>query len=254
MYGYADGQIPNVGPTAPTVYKGPAVSVAGVLWDWSATRARYVPGNAVVYGLITDVPALTNTTQDIGLEAWLANSLTPTGKARIYWTGTLWAPVAGQILYGAYGTLLDTTASALSIGAWNEVWQSPVLPEWFFNGSAISLTSEASLADSASTASERLRMTLRTGASSTGDENDAFMGHAAGATASGRGLGGIRVRGNLRNGVIYGNAGASAASLLAQPSRSLGSYGSNARVRLDALPGATTNNIKLFSVELWAGG
>lgn len=236
---------------------GPSVSVAGVLWDWSATRGRYIPGNAVSFATYAALPTLANTSQDIGVKCWLVNSLTPEGMTRMYWTGALWAPVAGQRLYYAKGTLLDMTAAALSIGAWNEVWQSPVLPAWMIllGDPNISLSAEVELADPVSTAVSKLRMNLLPAASSAGGEGAGIFGVAGATDPYGKGFTGGRSRASVVGGNLWATWGASPFTTSTQPHRPIGAGldGSSTRLRLDAWPGATTNTIKLFSVALWSG-
>ena len=207
-------------------------------------------------GLVSSDPALKALpTANMGLVcAYLANPLTPLGRTQLCLSSGVWTPAPGQLLYGAYGALLSMTAALLPLGAWNEVWQSPVLPEWMWACPSISLTSEAKIADATSTATAELRMSCRIVATSAGDASSGMLGQSSAASISGKGLSGIRARGNLRAGTIYGNSGVAAASASVQPSRSIGTYGPGTRVRLDVSPGASTNAIDLYSVELWAGG
>ena len=247
----------------PGVDYGPTVSVAGETWDWSATRNRYIPGEKVSKATYADLTTLAtqmglgNNAASIGIKCWLVNSLAPDGMTQVYWTGTLWVPVAGQRLYYAKGALLDMTAAVLSIGAWNEVWQSPVLPAWMIllGDPNISLSAEVELADPVSTAVSKLRMNLLPAAFSTGDENAGIFG-AAGATSQfGKGFTGGRSRASVVGVNLWATSGAAPFATPTQPHRPIGAglNGSSTRIRLDAWPGATTNTIKLFSVALWSG-
>ena len=247
----------------PGVNYGPVVSVGGESWDWSATRSRYVPGMSVSRAADSDLIALAtqmglgNNASSIGIKCWLVNALAPDGMTRMYWTGTLWVPVAGQRLYYAKGTLIDMVAAALSIGAWNEVWQSPVLPDWMIlsGDPNISLSVEAELADPLSTATSKLRMNILPSASSLGDENAGISGVAGATSQYGKGFSGGRARGSVVGGSLYSTSGAFPFSTTTQPHRLIGTglNGSSTRLRLDAWPGATTNTIKLYSVALWSG-
>ena len=209
-------------------------------------------------GLVASDAALTAlpTTSMRLVCACLANPLTPLGRTRMCLASGIWMPEPGQVLYGAKGSLLNMTAEALSIGAWNEVWQSAILPDWMFRGDPdLSLTAEAEIADASNTAAEKLRMTIRSSSSSAADENTAILGHSSAGVSAGRGLGGVRVRASVNGSAIIGNVGSLAYSASTTPRRTVGNWAPEAtRIRLDATPGATTNTIKLFSVALWAGG
>ena len=247
----------------PGVYYGPVVSVAGETWDWSATRNRYIPGEKVSKATYADLTTLATqmglraNAASIGIKCWLVNSLAPDGMTRMYWTGTLWVPVAGQRLYYAKGTLLDTTAAVLSIGAWNEVWQSPVLPDWMIllGDPNISVSAEVELADAVSTAVSKLRINLLPSASGSGDENAGFFGVAGATSLYGKGFSGGRVRGSVVGNTLWAQAGAFPFVTSGQSRRQIatGLNGTGTRLRIDAWPGATTNTIKLFSVALWSG-
>ena len=194
----------------------------------------------------------------VGTVARVANPLTARGWIEMYLAADgLLRPVGGQMIYSAYGTLLDITAAALSIGAWNEVWTSPVLPAWIVNCPTLSLTVEGSVADSASTANESHRMSIRTSTLTGGSVYDGISGvDGASAQAVGRGYSGVRARVTNRGNNLYGSGGGPGfASILNPPSALVGSVNSTTtRIRKDVRPGATTNTIKLFAVELWAGG
>ena len=187
--------------------------------------------------------------------AWLYNSLTPLGWTQMCRAGGVFVPVPGQILYRAKGTLLDRTAEGLTVAAWTEVWQSDALPSWMIAADpTISVSSEAEMADTVSTAICKIRLRLDGVPSSSSDENSAFIGAAGAAVPFGRGFAGIRYRGNIVGTTLYATAGSLPYSTAAQPHRTIAWLsGGTLRLRIDAWPGATTNTIKVFSVDLWSG-
>lgn len=208
-------------------------------------------------GLVSSDPALTALpTANMGLVcACLENPLTPLGRTRMCLASGIWMPEPGQILYRAKGSLLDRTASGLSLGVWAEVWQSPILPGWMFVGSPnISLSSEAEIADPSSTAVAKIRIRISSVGSTTGDENDAFFGCAGATNVFGKGISSIRARGSIVGTNLFVNSGAQPSSTATQPHRLVGTVNdTSTRIRFDAAPGAATNTIKLFSAELWSG-
>lgn len=203
---------------------------------------------------------LVNGLRTPGARALLTNPFSPTGDTEMYYNGTTCLPVPKQCLVelkNADGVtpLLDLTATALSIGAWNEVWQSPALPDWMVqNGQKLSLGADGSVSDAANTATEKLRICLRPVASAGGDENDSALGHASPGNQYGRGLSAIVSTMTVgSNGVITGSSGASVYKTDAQVRRTVGFRGvGTTRIRLDAWPGAATNVIRLYSVSIYS--
>ena len=237
---------------------GPFVSVAGVLWDWSAARGRYIPGNAVSFATSTALPTLANTSQDIGVQTWLVNPLAPNGMTRMYWTGTLWAPVPNQLLArfaNADGTpLLDLTASALTVGAWSEVWASAILPDWMVlqPQMKLSLGADTQTWDATSTATEQLRISMRSAASSEGDANNSILGHSSPAVNYSKGFSSGRADFIVSNGRLLATTGLSWYSTTAQSRRFIGTVGSSPRLRIDFWPGANTNRVVHYSASLYS--
>lgn len=195
-----------------------------------------------------------------GARALLTNPLSPTGDTEMYYNGKACLPVPKQCLVelkNADGVtpLLDLTATALSIGAWNEVWQSPALPDWMVqNGQKLSLGADGSVSDAANTATEKLRICLRPTASAGGDENDGALGHAASGVQYGRGLSAIVSTMTVgSNGVITGSPASGVYKTGDQARRTVGFRGvGTTRIRLDAWPGAATNVIRLYSVSIYS--
>ena len=208
-------------------------------------------------GLVSSDPALKALpTANMGpVCACLANPLTPLGRTRMCLASGVWVPEPGQTLYRAKGSLLDRTASGLSLGVWTEVWQSLILPGWMFVGNPnISLSSEAEIADSSSTAMAKIRIRIASAATASGDENSALFGCSGTTSSFGKGFSGIRARASIVGTDLFANAGSQPSILNAQPHRLISVVNdTNTRIRFDAAPGAATNTIKLFSVELWSG-
>jgi len=189
---------------------------------------------------------------------FLANPLAPCGVTEMVHDGAIWKARPGQII-GRFrnldgAPLLDSTGAGRTPGAWYEAWQSPILPDWLIpDFYPLGIQARAITADSSSAAQERMRITLRDAPSTAGDENTAFIGHAQLASAFGHGLGSVEVVAQRVGAAIRGTLGTGAANPANTGDWPLGAFGAGAtRVRLDFSPGATSNVVKLFYVNLWS--
>ena len=202
--------------------------------------------------------SLLSTTPQPGMRARLANPLSPTGDTEMYYDGTTWRPVPKQELVryrNADGItpVLELTAAALPLGAWTEVWQSAVLPNWMFQGGqALSLGCDSLATDSSSTATLKARVRVHDSAFTIGDPNDGIIGQSAPGSLFGTGLTAGAPRFSVgSNNSLYGTAGAQPFVPGTQARRILGRFGTDVtRIRFDFWPGAATNVIRLYSVSL----
>ena len=252
------GPVPSAGTRAvPSNVSGCTLEVNGSgLWEG---ECGYVGDYAAFAALV----AANVAKFAVGTVARVANPLTARGWIEMFLAADgLLRPVVGQMIYGAYGTLLDITAAALSIGAWNlNVWQSPTLPEWIINCPSISLFALHEARDSTSSAlleQSRIGVWKANADHPATSADDCFFGHSAANAnlANGRGYGSVRAGGRIVGGSIFGGGGGGVAGVTYSfPSRTIGTVNSSSsKICHDFYPGATTNTDKLFAVELWAGG
>ena len=195
-----------------------------------------------------------------GVRALINNPLSPEGYTALYYdlAMTGWRPVPNQLLArfaNANGTpLLDLTASALTVGAWSEVWTSAILPDWMVlqPHMKLSLGADTQTLDATSTATEKLRISMRSAASSGGDANDSILGHSIAATNSPKGFSSGRADFIVSNGSLLVTPGPSWWSSIVQARRPAGTVGSSPRLRIDFWPGANTNQVVHYSASLYS--
>ena len=195
-----------------------------------------------------------------GVRALINNPLSPEGYTALYYdlAMTGWRPVPNQLLArfaNADGTpLLDLTASALTVGAWSEVWTSAILPNWMVlqPHMKLSLGADTLISDATSTATEKLRISMRSAALSEGDVNDSILGHTAAATNYPKGFSSGRADFIVSNGSLLVTPGPSWWSSIVQARRFAGTVGSSPRLRIDFGPGANTNRIVHYSASLYS--
>jgi hypothetical protein len=236
------------------VWNGPLAT------DWQGIRGPYLGSAENPFATVEERDAvMPAASRPERTRCWILNPLCPDGMTEFIVRGGAWKPRAGQIIYAAYGALLDTTAAAMSIGAWNlNVWTSPVLPSWIVDCAVLSLFAMHDARDPSSTAMEGSRIGIWKSDSDRGPAaSDSFFGHSqTGAFSSGRSYGTVRIAGRISGTEIRGNDGTAIGTVLAAfPNRIIGSInGTSARICHDFYPGATTNLDKLFAVELRVEG
>lgn len=255
----ASGVFSTLAQLLASTAQGVPLTVAGVAGcNLMLNASGKFEGSLGFVGAYSNLPAAAANL--VRARATVNNAFSPTGYTDVYCTGTLWAPVDGQVLYNSLSRAALDTVTGLAAGVVAEIWTSPILPDWYFpEGARNELTLRASVYDASSTDTTMIAANIASGASSSTDAMQSVLGYNTAASAYEAGIAdgfaGVTWRDASAMRSRGGNMNAYPSGPGTLVTRNIGGYAAGAmRIRLRVAPGATTNVFRPYGARLVAGG
>lgn len=225
--------------------------------EWGANGAPYVYN-----GTTRPLPAAGDY---IGQRIMVANAAVPRGVSRLEWTGTIWAPPAGELIFSninANSPIISVTS--LSAGVRVAIGSYDMPPEYMWpNLQTLWIRANFVSNDSSSTANQSFGITVTSDAiPSSSDFNNRILSQVSRPAASSycTGIPSSVSRAFVRNGASItaseiGNVThypGDASCAIGWPGRTVGVYTQGStKIVLDVNPGATTNVFKFYGAEVF---
>lgn len=269
---WATANLSTLLPGRTTVWQTVADVAVEYVWngplatDWEGIRGPYPGSPANPFASAADLlaaypsggpyPAFTPS---------VANPLSPCGSTLAHWKNGKWVPVPGQIIAQWKGVdglpFFGRVAEGLTIGSWNNVWApDDPLDDWLIcnPGERIGSLIDGAVETFASAATTEHRYSIRTAPQVGGDIFGAILSGSGGAAGARRGFGQAEIASTIDpSGVIVGasgNAPYSSGSFNAGR-ETVGTWAiGQTKPYISLKPGAVTDSIKLYSVQIWVRG
>ena len=194
---------------------------------------------------------------EVGSTAYVDNPLVKSGRTQVVVSPSGVVRAAnGATLYENYnldGTaFLDTTAALLTPGTVAELWSSPVLPDWFFQGIVTYFADIHARNLSGSVATYSLVSGIRTSALASSQYN-AIIGYGGANSSTWRGPSSLGNTLRCVSGTLQGKEGATQ-TWGGEGNKTVGNYATGlTKARIAYNAGATTDQVVAHSVTLKAG-
>lgn len=198
----------------------------------------------------------------IGQQILVPNPAVPRGQSRLEWTGTIWAPPAGELIAAKWRDANPVALVTPGVVALTQIWAGAVIPDYMLpENIKCVITGALSVKNAAGAPGCRLLLSVSGSVPGTGTDLQHPIGSTITPTATGVGIGtsgaGINKTVNsahvsVREGKDYfahaGNAG-SLESMAVQPYVA----GAN-RLYAMAIPSSTTDQFQLDGMSLVSEG
>jgi hypothetical protein len=242
------------------VWNGPLAT------DWQGIRGPYLGSAENPFATAEELNAAYPTGGPYqAFSPSVANPLSPCGSTLAHWNGAKWVPLPGQLIAQWEGVggapVLERTAAGLTLGQWAVVWApNDPLPDWLIcnPGQRIGSLIDAAIETYASAANVEHRYSIRTAPQVGGDIFSQILSGSGSSANARRGFGQAEVASTINpGGTITGvtgnapyNAGGFNSAREAIGTWALG----QTKPYISLKPGAETDSIKIYSVQIWARG
>ena len=130
------------------------------------------------------------TGQYIGQQILVPNPAVPRGQSRLEWTGTLWAPPAGELIAGKWRDATPVALVTPGVVALTQIWAGAIIPDYMLpEHIKCTIKGALSVKNASGVSGCRLLLSVSGTVPPTGTDAHHPIGNAVTPTASGVGIG-----------------------------------------------------------------